>query len=47
MEIVYFAGAFVLLTALIYGVLSYHYRNKAATEAGGKVAQERYRNNET
>jgi hypothetical protein len=47
MEIVFFAGAFILLTALIYGVLSYRYRNKAATDAGGKIARERYRKNET
>jgi hypothetical protein len=47
MEIVYFAGAFVLLTALIYGVLSYRYRNRAATEAGGEIARQRYRKNET
>ena len=47
MEIVYFAGAFVLLTALIYGVLSYRYRNRAVTEAGGEIARERYRKNET
>jgi hypothetical protein len=47
MEIVFFIGAFVLLTALIYGVLSYRYRNRAATAAGGEIAQERYKNNET
>jgi hypothetical protein len=47
MEIVFFAGAFVLLSALIYGVLSYHYRNRAATQAGGEIARERYKNNET
>jgi hypothetical protein len=29
MEIVYFPGALVLLAALIYGVLQYHYRNRA------------------
>jgi len=47
MEIVFFVGAFILLTALIYGVLSYRYRNRSATEAGGEIARERYRNNET
>ena len=34
-------------TTLIYGVLSYRYRNRAATEAGGEIARERYRKNET
>jgi hypothetical protein len=29
MEVVYFFGAFILLAALIYGVLQYHYRNHA------------------
>ena len=33
LEIIYFAGAFVLLTALIYGTLQYRYRNRAATRA--------------
>lgn len=47
MEIVYFIGAFILLTALIYGTLSYRYRNKAASRMGGEIAGERYRKNET
>jgi len=46
MEIVYFIGAFVLLVALIYGTLSYRYRNKAATRLGGEIAAERYRRDE-
>jgi hypothetical protein len=46
MEIVYFLGAFVLLAALIYGVLQYHYRNRAAVRAGDEIAKERYRRNE-
>jgi hypothetical protein len=29
MELVYFIGAVVLLTALIYGTLNYHYRDKS------------------
>lgn len=47
MEIVYFVGAFILLVALIYGTLSYHYRNKAATRVGGEIARERYGKDET
>jgi hypothetical protein len=46
MEIVYFVGAFVLLSALIYGSLQYHYRNRAAVRAGGEIVKERYRKNE-
>lgn len=43
MEIVYFVGALVLLAALSYGVLQYHYRNRAAVRAGDDVVKERYR----
>lgn len=43
MEVVFFLGAFVLLAALIYGTLSYRYRNKVATRLGGEIARERYR----
>jgi hypothetical protein len=46
-EIVYGVGALVLLTALIFATLQYHYRNRCATEAGGEIAQERYRKNQT
>jgi len=47
LEIVLFLGAFLLLVALIYGTLSYHYRNRAAARAGEDVVRERYRRNET
>jgi hypothetical protein len=47
MEAVYFLGALILLTALIYGTLQYHYRNRAATRAGDEVVRERYRKNES
>jgi hypothetical protein len=46
MEIAYFVGAFVLLVALIYGVLQYHYRNRAAVRMGGEITSERYRRDE-
>jgi hypothetical protein len=36
-----------LLTALIFGTLQYHYRNRRASEAGGEIARERYRKNRT
>jgi hypothetical protein len=47
MEAMYFIGAFILLTALIYGTLQYHYRNRAATRAGDQVVRKRYRRNES
>jgi MYXO-CTERM domain-containing protein len=47
MEIVYFIGAFVLLAALIFGVLQYRYRDRAAAQAGGEIVKERYKRNET
>jgi hypothetical protein len=47
LEAVYFLGALVLLTALIYGTLSYRYRNRAATRAGHEIVQERYRQNQS
>lgn len=46
-EIILFIGAFVLLVALIYGVLSYRYRNREAVRAGEEIAAERYRRDET
>ncbi|MET3972394.1 hypothetical protein ACVWXN_000143 [Bradyrhizobium sp. i1.4.4] len=46
-EIVYFIGAFVLLTALIYGSLSYRYRNRALDRVAEEITRERYRRNQT
>jgi hypothetical protein len=47
LEAVFFLGALVLLTALIYGVLSYRYRNRALDRVAEDVTRERYRKNET
>jgi hypothetical protein len=47
LEIVYGVGALALLTALIFGTLQYHYRNRRASEAGSEIVQERYRKNQT
>jgi hypothetical protein len=44
---VYLIGAFVLLAALIFGVLQYRYRDRAAAQAGGEIVKERYKRNET
>ena len=46
MEAVYFLGALILLIALIYGTLSYRYRNRAATRLGDEIVRERYRRDE-
>ena len=43
LEIVFFLGAFVLLAALIYGTLSWHYRDRAAVRAAEEVTRQRYR----
>jgi hypothetical protein len=47
MEIVYFAGALVLLTALIYGTLNWHYRNRHTDHVTDQIVRDRYHNNET
>jgi hypothetical protein len=46
-EFFYGIGALVLLTALIYGVLQYRYRNRAAVRRGEEIVAERYRRDET
>jgi hypothetical protein len=47
LETVYFVGAFVLLAAMIYGVLSNRYRNRAVDRVGDEITRERYRRNDT
>jgi hypothetical protein len=47
LEVVYCIGAFVLLTALIYGTLSYRYRKRALDRVAEDVTRERYRQNQT
>lgn len=46
-EAVYFLGALILLIALIYGTLAYHYRSRAATRAGDQIVRERYKQNQS
>lgn len=43
LEIVFFLGAFVLLIALIYGTLNWHYRDRAAVRAADEITRQRYR----
>jgi hypothetical protein len=44
---IYFVGALVLLTAMIYGILSYRYRNRAADCVAEKIVRDRLRTNDT
>jgi|SRR5689334_9942256 hypothetical protein len=43
LAIVYFFGAFLLLIALIYGMRSYHHRDRAAVRAAEEATRRRYR----
>jgi hypothetical protein len=43
LEIVFFLGAFLLLIALIYGTLNWHYRDRAAVRAADEITRKRYR----
>jgi hypothetical protein len=46
MEIVYFIGAFILLTALIYGTLSYRYRDRFKSKIADQIVRDRYDHNQ-
>lgn len=47
MEIVYFIGAFILLTGLIYATLQTHYRSKAQEAVTDRIVRDRYEHNRT
>src|SRR5215471_10912350 len=47
LEAVFFVGALVLLIALIYGVLNYHYRYRGTERVGDQIVRQRYRENES
>jgi hypothetical protein len=47
MEIVYFIGAFVLLSALIYGSLNYRYRDRRKSKVADQIIRDRYQHNRT
>jgi hypothetical protein len=47
MEAVYFIGAFLLLIALIYGTLNWHYRDKRKDRITDQVVRDRYEHNRT
>jgi len=45
MEIVYFAAAFILLTALIYGTLHTRYQNRYQRKVSDQIVRDRYEHN--
>jgi hypothetical protein len=47
MEIAYFIGALVLLTALIYGSLQYRYRDRRKSKVADQIVRDRYEHNRT
>jgi hypothetical protein len=47
MEIVFFVGAFLLLTVLIYGSLNYRYRDGVVSQASEQIVRDRYRRDQT
>jgi hypothetical protein len=47
MEIVYFVGALVLLTGLIYGTLHTRHRSKAQQKVTDQIVRDRYEHNKT
>ena len=47
LEIIYGIGALILLTALIFAVLQYHFRNRRAVRSGDEIVRKRYERNET
>src|SRR5882724_3960120 len=46
-EAVYFVGAFLLLVALIYGTLNWHYRDRRRDRMTNQIVRDRYEYNRT
>jgi hypothetical protein len=47
MEVIYFIGAFILLSALIYGTLNSRYRNRYKQKVVDQIVRDRYEHNRT
>jgi hypothetical protein len=47
MEIVYFIGALILLTALIHASLQNHYRDRRKSAVADQIVRDRYEHNRT
>ena len=46
LEIFFFIGAFVLLVALIFGTLQWHYRSWRSVRVGDEPVRNRYKRNQ-
>jgi hypothetical protein len=46
-EIFFGVGALILLIALIFGALQYHFRSRRETKVGDEIVRQRYEGNET
>ncbi len=47
MEIVFFIGAFVLLVALFYGTLNWHFRDRRRGRMTDQMVRDRYEHNQS
>jgi hypothetical protein len=47
LEAVYFIGACILLTALIYGTLNYHFTSRRQRKVTDQMVRDRYEHNQT
>jgi hypothetical protein len=47
MEVIYFIGALILLTGLIYGSLQHHSRDRRISKAADQIVRDRYEHNQT
>ena len=47
MEIACFIGAFVLLSALFYGSLNWHFRDRRRDRITDQIVRDRYEHNQT
>jgi hypothetical protein len=47
MEIGFFISALILLTALIYGSLTYRYRDRRKSKVADQIVRDRYEHNQT
>jgi len=47
MEIAFFVGAFLLLVALFYATLNWHFRNRRRDRMADQIVRDRYEHNQT
>lgn len=46
LEIFFFICAFILLVALIFGTLQWHYRSRRSVRVGDELVRDRYKRNQ-